>query len=119
MITQAVDFFPFAYGIGLVTMLVSKEFQRLGDLAAGTVVIHDEKPLQLRAHAATRTIMAPPVPLLLEERYALTEFAARTESWSKARRHELADVLTPLTGLRGEPNIASVLGMAAWVEEQG
>jgi len=40
-----VDALPTLYAIGLITMLISRENKRLGDYAAGTVVIH-EKPLE-------------------------------------------------------------------------
>jgi uncharacterized RDD family membrane protein YckC len=42
---RIVDELPSFYATGLVTMLISRENKRLGDYAAGTVVIH-EKPLQ-------------------------------------------------------------------------
>lgn len=38
-LVRIVDFLPFCYGVGLLSMLVSKRWQRLGDLAAGTLVI--------------------------------------------------------------------------------
>jgi len=37
---RAADFLPLFYGFGAVSMMVSNRFQRLGDLAAGTVVIY-------------------------------------------------------------------------------
>ena len=42
---RIVDSLPTMYATGLITMLISKENKRVGDYAAGTVVIH-EKPLQ-------------------------------------------------------------------------
>ena len=42
---RIVDNLPTLYAIGIVTMLISKENKRVGDYAAGTVVVH-EKPLQ-------------------------------------------------------------------------
>jgi uncharacterized RDD family membrane protein YckC len=42
---RIVDSLPSLYAIGIVTMLISKENKRVGDYAAGTVVIH-EKPLE-------------------------------------------------------------------------
>lgn len=36
---RAVDFLPLMYGFGLASMLLNKRFQRLGDLAANTVVL--------------------------------------------------------------------------------
>jgi len=40
---RVVDFLPFLYVIGVVSIFVTKRNQRLGDLAAGTLVIHEEK----------------------------------------------------------------------------
>ena len=37
---RAVDFLPFLYGFGLAAMLANRDFKRLGDLAAGTVVVY-------------------------------------------------------------------------------
>ena len=42
---RIVDALPSLYAIGIVTMLISRENKRVGDYAAGTVVVH-EKPLQ-------------------------------------------------------------------------
>src|SRR5271167_2590756 len=42
---RIVDYLPSLYAVGVVTILISGENKRLGDYAAGTVVVH-EKPLQ-------------------------------------------------------------------------
>jgi uncharacterized RDD family membrane protein YckC len=39
---RVVDSFPGVYAVGIVSMLVSSRSQRLGDLAAGTVVVHEK-----------------------------------------------------------------------------
>ena len=44
-ILRVVDGIPFSYVPGIVSILVTKRNQRLGDLAAGTIVIHEERPL--------------------------------------------------------------------------
>ena len=41
-LVRIVDFLPFLYGAGLVTMLSNKNWQRLGDLAAGTLVVKED-----------------------------------------------------------------------------
>jgi len=38
-----VDVLPFAYMLGLITMMVSRSFRRIGDLAAGTLVVYVEQ----------------------------------------------------------------------------
>lgn len=40
-IVRVVDFFPYAYGVGLVVLFVNGRGKRLGDLAAGTIVVKD------------------------------------------------------------------------------
>lgn len=44
---RVIDQLPGIYGIGMVSVLVTARQQRLGDLAAGTVVVHDrlERPV--------------------------------------------------------------------------
>lgn len=43
------DFFPGFYGLGLLMLFASKREQRLGDLAAGTVVIRDRGRIKLES----------------------------------------------------------------------
>ncbi len=71
---RAVDYLPTLYAVGLITMLISKENKRLGDYAAGTVVIH-EKPLQGIAaswNAAAQT-NTQPVPILMASQITVDE----------------------------------------------
>jgi uncharacterized RDD family membrane protein YckC len=45
---RIIDYLPAFYLVGVITMLCTKRNQRLGDLAAGTIVVHersDEQPL--------------------------------------------------------------------------
>ena len=54
-----VDFLPGAYGFGVVTMFANSRARRLGDYAAGTVVVREGAPVTL-AGLAARTAAAPP-----------------------------------------------------------
>jgi uncharacterized RDD family membrane protein YckC len=40
-LVRTVDFLPVAYGVGVVTMFINGQSRRLGDLAAGTLVVYD------------------------------------------------------------------------------
>lgn len=40
-LVRIIDFLPFFYGTGLVVMLFNENWQRLGDLAAGTLVVKE------------------------------------------------------------------------------
>jgi uncharacterized RDD family membrane protein YckC len=59
-LVRIVDFLPAMYGAGIVTMFIDKQSRRLGDLAAGTLVIHDRAPISIqdlstRRRASLRT----------------------------------------------------------------
>jgi len=51
-LVRLVDFLPAYYGVGVVAMFISSQSRRLGDLAAGTVVVHDRAAVTLESLAA-------------------------------------------------------------------
>jgi len=53
-LARAVDFLPFAYGIGVISMFLDKQSRRLGDLAAGTLVVHDRAPISIQSLSTKR-----------------------------------------------------------------
>jgi uncharacterized RDD family membrane protein YckC len=111
---RAVDFAPLFYVAGLASMLASRDFQRLGDRVAGTLVTHVREP-RLGRELAKASALAPTVSLELAEQAALVEFSQRSASWGPSRAAEIADNLEPLTGERGASGVARALGMASWV----
>ena len=54
-LTRLIDFLPAAYGIGIISMFLDKQSRRLGDLAAGTLVVHDRAPISIQSLASRRT----------------------------------------------------------------
>lgn len=113
---RAADFLPLLYGLGLIAMLMNRDFKRLGDLAAGTVVVY-----QLERRVAAKKIpeapaVAPPIALQLPEQRALLELAERSTSLTQERVEELAELPTPLVGnLDGTRAAARLLGMANYI----
>jgi uncharacterized RDD family membrane protein YckC len=55
-LARLVDFLPFAYGVGLITMFIDRQSRRLGDLAAGTLVVHDHAPISIQSLSVKRTV---------------------------------------------------------------
>ncbi len=53
-----VDQLPGFYAVGLATTMLTKQSARIGDLAAGTVLVYDndQEPVTLTAHAGNSTI---------------------------------------------------------------
>ena len=103
---RTIDFLPFLYGFGLMSMLINKDFKRIGDLAAGTVVVYEEELLLGgKAGIPDEPPLIIPVTLGLEEQQAIINFADRGQQLSKERSIELANIVTPLTGETGEAAI--------------
>lgn len=90
-----VDFLPFAYGFGLLCMLSNQRFQRIGDMVAGTVVLHQDVKMQVIDQQAVVPV-APPFPLQLPEQQALMRFYQRRPLISEERAEELARLSGPL-----------------------
>lgn len=111
---RAVDFLPLFYGLGLVAMLIDRDFRRLGDLAAGTIVVHTEEAKQPRPLPEAEAVL-PPVTFHREERRALLDYAERSTQLSHERSAELADLLSPITGAEGEQGVQVLHGYAAWI----
>lgn len=92
------DFLPLLYLAGLVSMIVDPSFRRLGDLAAGTLVVYADSPRAKPAVIPDVTPVAPPFPLTLEEQAAVIAFAERAGSLSVERAAELASIPRALAG---------------------
>jgi uncharacterized RDD family membrane protein YckC len=64
-VIRIVDFLPYGYGIGVVVLFANGRGKRLGDLAAGTIVVKDSDHVWLwqLARAARPAPPPPPPPL--------------------------------------------------------
>jgi uncharacterized RDD family membrane protein YckC len=97
---RAADFLPLLYFGGLVAMLASSRFQRLGDRVAGTIVVHvDPKAAPMRVPDAPP--LPPPPGLRLEDKRVVLDYAERSARLVPARAEELATIPRTLTGEMG------------------
>ena len=99
---RAVDFLPFLYAFGLISMLVSRDFKRLGDFAAGTIVAYRDKP-GVRGAIPDARALAPAAALTLTEKRAVLDFAERFHTLTDERANEVAGHAAPLVGTAREP----------------
>ena len=101
---RLVDFLPWGYALGVVTMLVTSRNQRLGDLAAGTLVVRERSPVRPTVPAAPQppAVVRPElaawdvssvsadelatVRRFLERRHQLTPEARNRLAWELASR---------------------------------
>jgi uncharacterized RDD family membrane protein YckC len=111
---RTVDMLPFGYAVGLVASLADPHGRRLGDMVAGTLVVHVH---QQRDHASApiNAVYAPPLMLQPEEQAAVVAFGERAPLLTPARQVELADIAGQLTETRGQPGVLRLYGMANWL----
>ena len=127
-ILRIIDFMPFmpilwfdldlalpTYAFGLAACALTRNFQRLGDLAANTVVVYNDRQFPRRPVSFDIQPIAPQIALTREEQLSLAGFVDRIADWSDERRRELADVLEPLTGATGEEGVRRLLGIGLWI----
>lgn len=109
---RAIDFLPFMYFIGFCSMIANRDFKRLGDLAANTLVVYrEQKPVTARIPEAVP--VAPLMPLSLSEQRTLLDFAERASRITADRAAELAEIVSPLTPERSGPEaVQHIVGIA-------
>jgi uncharacterized RDD family membrane protein YckC len=59
-IVRIVDFLPYAYGVGLIVLFANGKGKRLGDLAAGTIVVKDSDHVWLWQVPGAQVTAPPP-----------------------------------------------------------
>jgi uncharacterized RDD family membrane protein YckC len=111
---RVADFLPFAYATGLITMLINRDFKRLGDLAAGTVVVYrGEKKSSITI--PSQEPIPLPLPLTLTEQRSILDFAERFEYLSIPRQQELSNILTELTNQKDDASVKELHKYANWL----
>lgn len=88
---------PFLYLPGLASMLLTSRFQRLGDLAAGTMVIVEESRFRSTVPRVEPSVIADVLPLLPlrvaagpEMARALSDYVRHRHRFNRDRREEIA-----------------------------
>lgn len=114
---RVADFLPLFYGFAIVSILTRRDGKRLGDLAAGTLVVH-EPPAVPRIALTNVTPIAPARPLSPEDQAAVMALAARAPRLTPERLDELAAMAASVSGDAGRagPQVTRrVLGVAHWL----
>lgn len=106
-----VDMLPFGYAFGAVSCLQHPAFKRLGDLAAGTLVVYREQPVKRPALPQVQPLR-PPFALSLNEQRAVLGFAERQAELSEARVNELATILATPLNVQPPRAVAELNGIA-------
>ncbi len=100
-LVRLVDFLPFCYGTGLLVMLINGNWQRLGDLAAGTLVVKTNRktkvelnqsisPINISSDEHLYSDWIQPLLVTDTEFDTIKEYLRRRPELSPIRRLELA-----------------------------
>ena len=128
---RVVDFLPLFYGVGLVSLLLSRDSQRLGDLVAGTLVVYQdpvqtesmvsglgEPDLQQQPLPADQVAAIPNEVILLADEY----LRSRGELAPRPRQEiavELAELIRETSGLQPRPDQGVENFLATVVNQAG
>lgn len=108
---RVVDMLPMGYALGAVSCLQHPQFKRLGDLAAGTLVVYRDLPLK-RPTLPEASARVAPFVLSLEEQRAVLAFSERQADLSPERARELASILAEPLHVRPDQAVAQLNGIA-------
>ncbi len=106
-IIRFIDFLPILYGSAFVSMILSDKFQRLGDLAANTVVLY--LPTENSLIVENKELDKVPsehaqVSFSLKEQQALISFSNRMGTLNEDRSDELASLTGDLVKDQSHPS---------------
>ena len=104
---RTVDMLPVGYAIGIASGLLDPWGRRLGDVVAGTVVIHvPTLPVLVRMPGGSSSeapVLA--LPLRPAEQAALIAFGERAPALTLERQEELSDLLAVMTGATADEGL--------------
>lgn len=92
---RTADMFPGLYLAGFLCMISDRRFRRIGDLAAGTLVIHQPSVTATAPGTSGAAELPPDWELDATDRLTLTAYLDRLPLLSSARQAELAAPLFP------------------------
>jgi uncharacterized RDD family membrane protein YckC len=112
---RVADFLPFGFGFAIASMLLRKDYKRLGDIAAATLVVHHQKPG--RSQSLPMPPLTPAITLTPRTQAALIALAARAPRLTEERLDDLAAIAAAVSGdarRSGSRVTMRVLGVAQW-----
>lgn len=114
---RVADFLPMLYGFGILSTLLRRDFKRLGDITAGTLVVY-EPPRAPKIAFDDLEPLAPVQPLLPQQQAAVVALAARSSRLTPERLDELSALAGWTSGDAGRSGrevTRRVLAVAQWL----
>jgi uncharacterized RDD family membrane protein YckC len=109
---RVVDALPTMYIVGIVSMMISRQNQRLGDHLVGSIVVHDKRAEEIRpewSSSAEQSSSTPqlatiaPEELVLIETYLQRRYTLEV-GFRDATAHKIATRITAKTGIERSPS---------------
>jgi uncharacterized RDD family membrane protein YckC len=118
---RGADFMPGAYAAGAAALLLRPDFKRLGDMAAGTLVVYADSA-RLDGPLPDAAPTPPARPLTARQQLAIVTWAGRASRLTPERLGELAllaaGVCAPPPPAGADAARARLLGVARWLSGQ-
>ncbi len=114
---RAVDMLPLAYAFAAITCLLRADARRLGDLAAGTLVVYRDRT-EPHGEPAPGDPAPPAFALSARQQAALAAFAWRAPRLTAERAEEIAQIAAPVAANVRTPGPVSsrLIGIALWLQ---
>ena len=101
-------------------MMYTKGFKRLGDLAAGSIVVYSRERYYLflpDKQFLPESIKPIPPPRILtaDEKNAIISFSSRINTLGRSRAEELANIIGDEININNSDSLNSIIAMAAWI----
>lgn len=109
------DLLPIFFFFGTLSMILTRHYQRLGDLVAGTLVVYRRREKNLQHKLPDYQPHPPPVPLEREDQIAVIGFTQRHDQISEERQQELADILAPMLPVDDVHRVSYLRGIGGWL----
>jgi hypothetical protein len=115
---RAVDMLPLLYGFAIVSVLLRRDARRLGDLAAGTLVVYRDKVSPSGDFGAGEPVR-PRVALTIRQQAAIAAFGWRVTRLTPERAEEIAVMAADaVPGAEDSTVTARLVGIARWQHGQ-
>lgn len=115
---RAVDMLPLLYGFAIVSVLMRRDARRLGDLAAGTIVVYRDRTSPTSDFGPGEPL-PPPMPLNIRQQTAIAAFGWRVNRLTPERAEEIAVLAAAaVPGAKDSAVTARLVGIARWQHGQ-